>query len=59
MEKLIVSLTEVNNDLKVRVLEEEGENRWCLRIKCLKPVLIYISLLIISCMIRYMTNNEP
>ncbi len=60
MEKLIVSLTEVNNDLKVRVLEEERyKRRWCLRIKCLKPVLIYISLLIISCMIEYVTNNEP
>ncbi len=37
MEKQIGSLTEVNNDLKVHVLEEERyKRRWCLRIKGLK-----------------------
>ncbi len=37
MEKQTGSLTEVNNDLKVHVLEEERyKRRWCLRIKGLK-----------------------
>ncbi len=37
MEKVIESLTEVNNDLNVCVLEEEWyKRRWCLRIKGIK-----------------------
>lgn len=37
MEKQIENLSEVNNDLKIRVLEEERyKRRWCLRIKGLK-----------------------